>query len=82
MYKLSEFLKLPEAGKIIDAIYKKVEADYPYEIKETVPQTVDEFIENHFLELNRQFDVVILSDGKSAEKIIFNIETKHKAEIK
>jgi len=82
VYKLADFLRLPEAGKIIEAIYKKIEANYLYEVKETVPQTVGEFIENHFFELNRQFDVVILSDGKTPEKIIFNMETKYKDEIK
>ncbi len=77
-FKLGEFLRLPEARDILELMYKKIEMDYPYEVKKTLIETVGQFIENHFLDLDKQFDVVILSNGERQKNVIFNIENKYK----
>lgn len=76
VYKIRDFLGLSDAREIVDLMYRKIEMDYPYEVKSSVMETVGEFIENHFLELDKQFDVVILGNGDRAKNVLFNIEKK------
>ncbi len=77
VYKMGDFLRLPEAKEIIKEMYNKIETDYPYEVKDNLILTVGAFIENHFLDLDKKFDVVILKNGDKQKNVIFNIESKY-----
>jgi len=65
---LSSFLAHPEAKVILDLMYKKIQNDYTSELKETSLKTVGEFIKNHFLRLDKTFDVVV--QGSEGQKTI------------
>lgn len=72
-YGFNDFLQQPDAKKIVRKMYKTIERDYPYEVKDDIGETVGNFINKHFLEADKTFDVVILGSG-SKTKVIFNLE--------
>lgn len=73
-YKIEDFFCLPEAGKIVTAMYDEIAESHPYEIKEDEIQTVGNFIHNHFLKLDKIFDVVILGEDSHKMSVRFNLE--------
>lgn len=74
---LSAFLLHPEAKAIVNLMYNKIAADYTHELKDTPLRTVGEFIRNHFLSLDKTFDVVVLGD-ENKRTVLFNLEDKQK----
>jgi hypothetical protein len=74
-YSLRDFLLLDDAKQVVKAMYKKIEQDYTNELKDTIPATVGEFIKKHFLDYDKNYDVVILGEEPKLS-VIFNIEDK------
>jgi hypothetical protein len=72
---LSAFLRHPEAKVIVDMMYKKISSDFTLELRDTPLRTVGEFIKNHFLSLDKTFDVVVLG-SKEKNTVLFNLEDK------
>jgi hypothetical protein len=74
-FPLRDFLLMDDAKKVVKAMYKKIERDYTSELKDTIPGTVGEFIKKHFLDYDKNYDVVILGEEPNWS-VIFNIEDK------
>ncbi|OHD61301.1 MAG: hypothetical protein A2014_07295 [Spirochaetes bacterium GWF1_49_6] len=70
---LSAFLQYPEAKAIVKLMYNKIASEYTSELKDTELRTVGEFIHNHFLRLDKKFDVVVLGD-ENRRTVLFNVE--------
>ncbi|NPV01696.1 MAG: hypothetical protein HPY53_09990 [Brevinematales bacterium] len=70
---LSAFLLYPEAKALVKLMYNKIASDYTSEIRDTELRTVGEFIRNHFLRLDKTFDVVVLGDD-NRRTVLFNLE--------
>lgn len=74
------FLTLPKAQNFIKKMYIEIITKYKKEIKEEVDDTnniglvVGTFINKHFLEKDKTYDVVILGGSESGEVIKFNLE--------
>lgn len=73
MYKLSDFMRLPESKEIIEKIYNKIARDYHYEDTGDKYETVGKFINRHFLDLDSKFDIVLLGEGEK-QTVLFNFE--------
>ena len=72
---LSAFLQHQEAKVIVDMMYNKIAAEYTMELRDTPLRTVGEFIKNHFLSLDKTFDVVVLGNSEK-RTVLFNLEDK------